>query len=171
VKRHRRIAEVVILSLALAAPTLAGGPTQKPDGVGNPSGLDYTGWFSLYLIIGVRESTTQATTIHCYNPTSTTAAVAVQAWDASPVVGRNPQADARIVNSFSRSRYLRTQSTVWFGTPTGVEVVKIIGVNENGRGKPSLICSAEIREKATNDTIATLPVIPYRKQPKPRDLK
>lgn len=157
---------VVLLSAVVALPAWAGGPTQKPDGVGNPSGNDYTGFKPQFLIVGVQDNANVYTSIGCFNASKVDGQFAVQAWSAGDVVGRNPVAD-QLVGNVPRSDLDTSESIFWTGSATNAWIARV-SVAPLTRGRPQLICEATIRSKATNDIITNLPMIPYTKQPKPK---
>lgn len=163
--RHQRLVEialVVLLSVIVAMPAWAGGPTQKPDGVGNPSGNDYTGFKPVLLILGIQDNANVYTLISCFNTSKVDGQVAVQAWSSGDVVGRDPIAD-QLLDSVPRSDVDASTSLSWSGSAASAWVARV-SVAPLTRGRPNIICQASLRSKATNDVVTELTVIPYTKQ-------
>jgi len=177
VKRHRRIAEVIVLSLALAAPAFAGGPAERPDGDSNPSGRDYTGWTALYLVYGVKENVNESTIFTCSNPGTSKGQPlwSVQLWgDPSSNYSAPPVADLPVNLFLPAGDTDQWASTNFAGTPANGDdgVGKIIGVGDGGKGKPKLICRVYIVSKSDGSTVAVLDMVPYGgKEAKPKDAK
>ena len=120
VLKSRRTSKVILVALVLAslvAPAWAGGPTQRPDGIGNPSGADYTGFVPLLIILGVQNNASVFTQIDCFNAGKGNAAVAVQAWDSFDAVNRAPVADQFFTGGLPLSDIDITTSNSWSGTP------------------------------------------------------
>jgi hypothetical protein len=83
------LTRVVTITMAFAAPALAGGPLEAPDG-GGPLGTDFTGWTPVAFLYGGVDNATTRSRIICTNLNHISTDVAIQWYTASDSFSRQP---------------------------------------------------------------------------------
>ncbi len=163
-----RLLQLTLISavaLGLAIPALAGGPLEPPDGVGNPSSANYTGYAIHGFVFGAKDTVNQRTEFRCFNFGGADATdVAVQFYsDAVGVTA--PSADMRL-GSLPIADFDPGLSDSASGTVPTFAMARIIVLDLVRKRNPALTCKAYIVDKATNDFIAELDVVPAPRKKK-----
>ena len=147
----------------------AGGPLAPPDGVGNPDGGDYTGFYTVGWVIGVRDTALMHTEVRCMNFGVVAADIALQFYTASDTVDRDPVGIGSM--GFTVIGLLVNSDTV--GIDAGVVVdrglMRIIAADGLRKKNAALRCTAHLIDRATATQIGSLQVItPTPKKKKKR---
>jgi hypothetical protein len=144
----------------LAAPASAGGPLEPPDGAGNPSGADYTGYAPRFLVTGLVDDPAQRTHVTCFNASSATVSIAYQAYFTGADPSRPPVGDD--VDPAAPTE------TVVVSNLTGDAPAIGIGRILVSDARAPVLCEARVVSAATGDTIAVLSLVPIGKAPRVR---
>jgi hypothetical protein len=155
--RKRLLSTLVPFALLmLALPALAGGPFEPPDGVGNPSGRDYTGYRVVGYFIGTRRSADQFTQISCMNQGGVAATeVAVQYYNTTSNPSRSPSADITLFGipvsdiQFANNKFAD-------GTAPDFAIARILAIDGSRKKNPNLVCKAWIQNDSDSTTAAEL---------------
>ena len=173
-QRHR-LRALGLLAALLAAPAMAGagGPFEPPDGSGNGTGNDYTGFAIYGWVLGVNESPSGQTRFECTNFGLLEAQVAVQFYDTGRDPSRDPMADLFLAPSLPFSRVATGLSTDAIGRPVThmMSIARIVIFDAAPRLTPAVQCRVYVQDKATGVPLAELKVVrpaPPKKKKKRR---
>jgi hypothetical protein len=157
----------VLALLLVTGPAHAGGPFQPPDGVGNPSGLDFTGYQVLAYVYGVRHSAALnvTTRISCVNTGGIAADdVAAQFYDNGDVPDRPPVAvDTSGDLPVGDQDDVATTSAL--GTPTDLMIARILVRDSVKKKNPAVVCQANV-ETTAGASVAELTIHTTKKKKK-----
>ena len=150
----------LFLCSLFAVPAFAGGPLEPPDGAGNPSTEDYTGYTPRFLIPGILDTATQETRVTCFNASSAPVSIAYQAYLTGGDPGRAPVGDDVDLAA--------PTETVVVSNLTGTAPASGVGRILVADARTPVLCEARVIESATGDTIAVLSLVPIGKPPRIR---
>lgn len=160
-KTSRRATSLLACALWLAAaPAGAGGPLQPPDGVGNPSGGDYTGYSPRFLVPGILDSATQETRVTCFNASAAPATVVYQAYLTGGDASRPPVGDDQDLIAPTETAVVSNLT----GTAPSIGIGRIL-VSD---ARTPVLCEARVIDSASGDTIAVLSLVPIGRAPRIR---
>ena len=158
--KKTQLALMVALAFGFALPASAGGVFEAPDGVANPSGSDYTGFYPVAYFFGIRDNATQRTVISCVNVGGIGAdAVAYQYFGVSDVPGTNPTGDLSGPGWELPPTDIDTASSTsssLSGSVTDFGIARVIAMDAVRKRNASIYCQAMIEDIATNRTVAVL---------------
>ena len=161
----------LILAFALSPAAWAGGSFQPPDGVGNPSGNDYTGFKVVGYVYGVRHNTGLHTEFQCTNTGGVDSeGFVVQLYNTGDVASRTPVADLDRnccgVGFFPISDLDFTDTRSVSGAAPDLSFARILVTDSNRRKNPALVCHVVVKDTASGNPIMPLDVISPKKKKK-----
>jgi hypothetical protein len=151
---------VLFLCPLPAVPASAGGPLQPPDGAGNPSGADYTGYSPRFFVTGIVDDPEQRTHVTCFNAGNATVSIAYQAYFTGADPSRPPVGDDVDPAAPTETVVVSNLS----GDAPAIGVGRIL-VSD---ARTPVLCEARVVEAVSGDTIAVLSVVPIGKAPRVR---
>jgi len=156
-QRVRKASLILAASFAFALPATAGGLFEAPDGVGNPSGADYTGYYPIAYFFGIRDNATQHTRIACTNVSGVVADVlSVQFFNHDTINPSAPPTGDLSMGSLGLADLDHAASTAASGTAPDLGVARVVVRDSVRKHNVAAYCTAFVEDLATGRTVATI---------------